>query len=92
MAEYQSAVIPNEWAPKTPSPKCSFNGFVSHSTSIVLVETVQLSGVDSLSRLAGVLRRVADHRTNRFDELLPVAVYWHSLNEPASGCSQKKQQ
>ncbi len=89
MAGYPSAVMPNEWAWKTPSRKCSLNGLVAASTAIVLVEMAKLGGVDLLSRLVDVPRHIADNRTNRFDEVLPVAVCWYSLNDPASGRSQK---
>ena len=36
-----------------------------------LIETAKLSDVDPKAWLADVLARIADHRANRIDELLP---------------------
>ena len=44
-----------------------------------LIETARLSHVDPASWLADVISRIADHPTNRVDELLP----WN-WNGPAS--------
>jgi len=38
---------------------------------VELIETAKLNGVDPQARLTNTLARIADHKINRIDELLP---------------------
>jgi transposase len=42
-----------------------------------LIETAKLNGVDPQAWLTDVLNRIADHKINRIDELLP----WNYLQD-----------
>jgi transposase len=43
----------------------------SASIAYTLIETAKLNGVDPKAWLTDVLSRIADHKINRIDELLP---------------------
>jgi transposase len=43
----------------------------SAAIAYTLIETAKLNGVDPQAWLADVLTRIADHKINRIDELLP---------------------
>ena len=45
--------------------------------AFTMIETAKLNGVDPQARLADVLSRIADHKINRIDELLP----WNYIAE-----------
>jgi len=49
----------------------SDNGGRSAAIAYTLIETAKLNGVDPQAWLADVLARIADHKINRIDELLP---------------------
>ena len=49
----------------------SDNGGKSVATAYTLIETAKLKGVDPQAWLTDVLARIADHKINRIDELLP---------------------
>ena len=51
----------------------SERGGKSAAIAYTLIETAKLNGVDSQAWLTDVLARIADHKINRIDELLP----WH---------------
>jgi hypothetical protein len=43
----------------------------SNGNRLTLIETAKLNGVDPQAWLTDVLGRIADHKINRIDELLP---------------------
>ena len=43
----------------------------SAAIAYTLIETAKLNGVDPQAWLTNVLTRIADHKINRIDELLP---------------------
>jgi transposase len=45
--------------------------------AFTLIETAKLNGIDPQAWLTDVLSRIADHKINRIDELLP----WNYLSE-----------
>jgi transposase len=47
------------------------NAFHLVSIAYALIETAKLNGVDPQAWLTDVLSRIADHKINRLDELLP---------------------
>jgi len=49
----------------------SDNGGRSAASAYTLIETAKLNGVDPQAWLTDVLSRIADHKINRIDELLP---------------------
>ena len=49
----------------------SDNGGRSAAIAYTLIETAKLNGVDPQAWLTDVLSRIADHKINRIDELLP---------------------
>ncbi len=49
----------------------SEGGGKSAAIAYTLIETAKLNGVDPQAWLTGVLARIADHKINRIDELLP---------------------
>ncbi len=49
----------------------SERGGRSAAIAYTLIETAKLNGVDPQAWLTGVLARIADHKINRIDELLP---------------------
>jgi transposase len=49
----------------------SDNGGRSAAIVYTLIETAKLNGVDPQAWLTDVLSRIADHKVNRIDELLP---------------------
>jgi transposase len=49
----------------------SDNGGRSATIAYTLIETAKLNGVDPQAWLTDVLTRIADHKINRIDELLP---------------------
>ena len=51
----------------------SERGGKSAAIAYTLIETAKLNGVDPQAWLTDVLTRIADHKINRVDELLP----WH---------------
>ena len=51
----------------------SESGGKSAAIAYSLIETAKLNGVDPQAWLTDVLGRIADHKINRIDELLP----WH---------------
>jgi len=46
-------------------------GGKSAAIAYTLIETAKLNGIDPLAWLSDVLARIADHKINRIDELLP---------------------
>ena len=42
--------------------------------ALTLIETAKLNGVDPQAWLTWVLERVADHKINRLDELIPTVI------------------
>jgi len=57
----------------------SEGGGKAAAIAYTLIETAKLNGVDPQAWLTGVLSRIAEHKTNRIDELLP----WRSPPEQA---------
>ena len=55
----------------------SERGGKSMAIAFTLIETAKLNGVDPQAWLTNVLSRIADHKINRIDELLP----WNYLCE-----------
>ena len=51
------------------------------------IETAELNGVDPTALLSDVLTRIADHKINRIDELLPWRYAQISRVDPALGRS-----
>ena len=51
----------------------SERGGKSAAIAYTLIETAKLNGVDPQAWLTDTLTRIADHKINRIDELLP----WH---------------
>ena len=51
----------------------SERGGKSAAIAYTLIETAKLNGIDPQAWLTDVLARIADHKINRIDELLP----WH---------------
>ena len=49
----------------------SERGGKSAAIAYTLIETAKLNGVDPQAWLTDVLARIADHKINRIDELLP---------------------
>ena len=49
----------------------SQRGGKSMAIAFTLIETAKLNGVDPQAWLTDVLSRIADHKINRIDELLP---------------------
>ena len=49
----------------------SERGGRSAAVAYTLIETAKLNGVDPQAWLTHVLNRIADHKINRIDELLP---------------------
>ena len=49
----------------------SDNGGKSAAIAYKLIESAKLNGVDPQAWLTGILTRIADHKINRIDELLP---------------------
>ena len=49
----------------------SETGGKSAAIAYTLIETAKLNGVDPQARLADTLARIADHKINRINELLP---------------------
>jgi transposase len=49
----------------------SDNGGRSSAIAYTLIETAKINAVDSQAWLTDVLSRIADHKINRIDELLP---------------------
>ncbi len=49
----------------------SDRGGRSAAIAYTLIETAKLNGVDPQAWLTDVLSRIADHKINRIDELLP---------------------
>jgi transposase len=49
----------------------SERGGKSAAIAYTLIETAKLNGVDPKAWLTDVLSRIADHKINRIDELLP---------------------
>ena len=49
----------------------SEGGGKSAAIAYTLIETAKLNGIDPLAWLSDVLARIADHKINRIDELLP---------------------
>ena len=49
----------------------SEGGGKAMAIAFTLIETAKLNGVDAQARLTWVLDRIADHKINRFDELMP---------------------
>jgi len=49
----------------------SESGGISMAIAFTLIETAKLNGVDPQVWLTDVLSRIADHKINRIDELLP---------------------
>jgi len=49
----------------------SNNGGRSTAIAYTLIETVKLNGLDPQAWLTDVLGRIAEHKINRIDELLP---------------------
>jgi transposase len=49
----------------------SESGGKAMAIAFTLIETAKLNGVDSQAWLTDVLSRIADHKINRIDELLP---------------------
>ena len=49
----------------------SQTGGKSAAIAYTLIETAKLNGIDPQAWLAGTLARIADHKINRIDELLP---------------------
>jgi len=49
----------------------SQGGGQAATIAYTLIETAKLNGVDPQAWLTDVLRRIADHKVNRIDELLP---------------------
>ncbi len=47
------------------------HGGESEAIAYTLLETTKLNGVDPQAWLTDVLSRIADHKINRIDELLP---------------------
>ena len=46
-------------------------GAKAMAIAFTLIETAKLNGVDPQAWLTNVLNRIADHKINRIDELLP---------------------
>ena len=44
---------------------------IAYLRTFTLIETAKLNGVDPQAWLTNVLNRIADHKINRIDELLP---------------------
>ena len=49
----------------------SEGGGKSAAIAYTLIETAELNGVDPQAWLTGILGRIADHKINRIDELMP---------------------
>jgi transposase len=49
----------------------SETGGKSAAIAYTLIETAKLNGIDPQAWLTNVLSRIADHKINRIDELLP---------------------
>jgi transposase len=49
----------------------SQRGGKAMAIAFTLIETAKLNGVDSQAGFTDVLSRIADHKINRIDELLP---------------------
>ena len=49
----------------------SERGGKAMAIAFTLIETAKLNGVDPIAGLTNVLDRIADHKNNRIDELLP---------------------
>ncbi|GAG03044.1 unnamed protein product, partial [marine sediment metagenome] len=47
------------------------NGGKSAAIAYTLIETAKLNGIDPQAWLTSVLSRIADHKINGIDELLP---------------------
>ncbi len=56
----------------------SDNGGKSAAIAYTLIETAKLNGVDPQAWLTDTLARIADHKINRIDELLPWRYAQHS--------------
>ena len=56
----------------------SDNGGKSAAVAYTLIETAKLNGVDPQAWLTDTLARIADHKINRIDELLPWRYAQHS--------------
>lgn len=54
----------------------SIGGDKAAATAYTLIETAKMNGVDPVAWLTWVLERVADHKINRIDELMPWN--WHT--------------
>ena len=57
----------------------SEGGGKSAAIAYTLIESAKLNGVDPQAWLTDVLSRIADHKINRIDELLP----WRYAESPA---------
>jgi len=55
----------------------SERGGKAMAIAFTLIETAKLNGIDPQAWLTNVLSRIADHKINRIDELLP----WNYLAE-----------
>jgi transposase len=55
----------------------SEGGGKASSIAYTLIETAKLNGVDPQAWLTDVLGRIAEHKINRLDELLPWAYAQH---------------
>ena len=49
----------------------SERGGKSAAIAYTLIETAKLNGIDPQASLTDVLARIADHKINRLDQLLP---------------------
>ncbi|GGF60639.1 transposase [Mameliella alba] len=49
----------------------SKGGGEAMATAFTVIETAKLNGIDPQAWLTWVLGRIADHKTNRHDELMP---------------------
>jgi len=61
----------------------SEGGGKSAAIAYTLIETAKLNGVDPQAWLADTLARIADHKINRIDELLP----WHGCAPAAEAAA-----
>ncbi len=67
----------------------SERGGKSAAIAYTLIETAKLNGVDPQAWLTDVLARIADHKINRIDELLP----WNIISgtEPTKSTNHSRQ-
>ncbi len=60
--------------------------------AFTLIETAKLNGVDPQAWLTDVLSRIADHKINRIDELLPWNYLEGQVNLRALTCDHARVQ